>query len=67
MCVMCVIDPSRHRMSSYLVPVYKPSGPEPMRKGELYYTKKFDKDTADTIKNLRKNESRFRLKVGSET
>jgi len=55
------------KMSSYLVPVYKPSGPEPSRKGELYYTKKPDPATAKMIKDMRKNESKMRLKVGSET
>ena len=55
------------RMSSYLVPVYKPSGPEPSRKGELYYTKKPDPETAKMIKKMRQNESQLRLKVGSET
>jgi hypothetical protein len=54
-------------MSGYLVPVYKPSGPEPSRKGELYYTKKPDPETANLIKNMRKNETKMRLKVGSET
>ncbi len=54
-------------MSGYLVPVYKPSGPEPSRKGELFYTKKPDPEVEDLIKSMRKNESKFRLKVGSET
>ena len=55
------------RMSGYLVPVYKPSGPEPSRKGELFYTKKPDPVTANLIKSMRKNEAMLRLKVGSET
>jgi len=59
--------PQCNRCASYLVPVYKPSGPEPSRKGELFYTKKADPETANMIKNMRKNESRMRLKVGSET
>ena len=55
------------RLASYLVPVYKPSGDKPSRKGELFYTKKPDTETANLIKNMRKTETKMRLKVGTET